>query len=31
MTPMRRSGKRSSTPSKIIVASVWAGGAGMAM
>ena len=31
MTPMRRSGNRSSTPSKIIVASVWAGGPGMPM
>ena len=31
ITPMRRSGKRSSTPSKIMVASVWAGGPGMPM
>ena len=31
ITPMRRSGKRSSTPSKIIVASVCAGGPGMPM
>ena len=31
MTPIRSVGNRSSTPSKIIVASVWAGGAGMPM
>ena len=31
ITPMRRSGNRSRTPSKIIVASVWAGGPGMPM
>src|ERR671914_32091 len=31
ITPMRSSGNRSSTPSKIIVARVWAGGPGMPM
>ena len=31
ITPMRRSGNRSSTPSKISVARVWAGGPGMPM
>ena len=31
ITPMRSSGNRSSTPSKIIVASVCAGGTGMPM